>query len=186
MAVGATAGRGGGSDILSKRACCAVCTSAMSCLTCTRPLASSARFCRTAARPDNIGSSCCSRFEDDPAGARTACGLDAIGLLEDCQTKAAATPMQNVNGSTTTSNIRLSSNSLLIENHSFFWSPETFWSAETRLASTDGLVAPAENRDRAELSVELIGAFHLVTGLPKHLHHSGTRATPESCGQNWA
>src|SRR5215470_9282826 len=87
--------------------------------------------------------------------------MEAIRPLEDCKTKAAMTPTQNPNMSTIANNIRLSSNSFLIENHSFFRSPETFLSAETRLASSDGLVAPAKNRDRAELSVELIGVFHL-------------------------
>jgi hypothetical protein len=82
--------------------------------------------------------------------------------LKDCQPKAAATPIQNVNKSAIASNIRLSSNISLIDNRSFFWP------GETRLASSDGLVASAESRDR-EPSVELIGAFHLLAGVKNTL-----------------
>ena len=87
LAVGAAAGRGGGSDILSKRACCAVCTSAMSCLTCPRPLASSARLCRIAARPSDIASSFGSKFDDGATGAGAACEMDAIVSLAACRTQ---------------------------------------------------------------------------------------------------
>jgi len=69
--------------------------------------------------------------------------------------------MQNVIRNTIAREIRLSSNGPLIENHSFFGPVGTFGSAGTRVASTDDLVGPAENHDRVELSVELIGAFRL-------------------------
>jgi len=84
--------------------------------------------------------------------------------------------MQNMNKSALASNIRRSNNCPLIENQSFFWLAETFWSADIRLASTDGLAAPAENRDRAELSVEFMGALPLLAGQGK------TRPSP--CGQS--
>src|SRR5258708_19249688 len=81
--------------------------------------------------------------------------------LEDCQAKKAATPMQNVIRNTIAREVRLSSNGHLIENHSFFGSVGTFGSAGTRVASTDDLVASAQNHYRVKLSVDLIAAFRL-------------------------
>src|SRR5258708_37054241 len=162
LAVGAAAGRGGGSDILSKRACCAVCTSAMSCLTCPRPLASSARLCRTAARPSDIASSFGSKFDDGATGAGAACEMDAIVSLEDCQTEPAAMPMQNVIGNAIASKICLSRDGSIIRSRLFFRPVGTFGSAGTRVASTEDSFGSAENHDRVELlRVELIGAFRL-------------------------
>jgi hypothetical protein len=164
LVVPLAAGRAGSSEILSNRACSDVCRLAMSPLICPSPPASSPMLCRTAARPDDIASNCCSRVEERATGAGGFCGM-GVTSLENCQPKAAATPMQNANRSAIASNIRLSSNISLVENQTFFWP------AETRLVSSDGLVAPAENHDRAELSVEPIGAFRLLAGWQKHAHH---------------
>jgi hypothetical protein len=172
-------GRAGNSEILSNRACSDVCRLAMSRLICPNPSASSPMLCRTAARPDDIASNCSSRVEEGATGAGRVCGMGAT-CLEDCQPKAAATPMQNANRSAIASNIRLSSNTSLIENQT------PFWLAETRLASSDGLVTPAEIRDRVELNVELIGAFRLLAGWQKHGHHRVGRESRESCGQSLA
>jgi hypothetical protein len=45
LAGGAAAGRGGGSEILSKTACSVVCRVVMSCLICPSPLESSLTLC---------------------------------------------------------------------------------------------------------------------------------------------
>src|SRR5262249_12350531 len=121
-----------------------------------RLLASSARLCRAATRPSDIVSSCCSRFEDGAASAGAACGTEAIVSLEDCQAKAAATPIQNVIGNAIASEVRLSSDGHLIMNPSFFGAAKTFGSSRTSDASSDGLLCqwPTENHDRAELSTE--------------------------------
>jgi hypothetical protein len=169
LVVPVAAGRAGSCEILSNRACSDVCRSAMSRLICPSPPASSPMLCCTAARPEDIASNCCSRVAERATGAGRVCGRGAT-CLENCQPKAAAPPMQNANRSAIASNIRLSSNTSLIE------SQTPFWPAETRLASSDGLVAPAENRDRGELSVELIGAFRLLAGLAK------ARSSP--CGKS--
>src|SRR5258708_26374557 len=138
LVAGAAADRGGGSEILSKRACSPGFRSAMSCLTCPRPLASSARLCRTAARPSDIASSFGSRFEDGAPGAGSACGMGMIVSLEDCQTEPRAMPNQKLIGNALASNACLSSKRPVTRNRSFFESVETFASAGTSVASTGG------------------------------------------------
>src|SRR6266849_6174501 len=132
LGAGAAAGRGADSEILSKKACSAFCRSAMSCLTCPSPFASSARLCRTAARPSDIASSCCSRFEDGAAGAGADCEMDAVVTPEDCQIEPAAMPMQSVIGNAIASKVCLLSDGHVIGNRSLFVSGATFWSPGTR------------------------------------------------------
>jgi hypothetical protein len=143
LAGGSTAaGRGGGSEILSKRACAVVCRLVMSrficarplespstlcrtaarlddiassCCICARPLESPSTLCRTAARLDDIASSCCSREGERAVGAGAACGTETT-CLEDRQTKEAATPTLNMIRNAIASDIRLSSNDDLISN----------------------------------------------------------------------
>ena len=147
--VGACDGRGAdfGDGAVAGRGCSDVCKLVMSRLICPSPPASSSTLCRNAARPDDIASSCCPRFEDDAAGAGTACGIDVIVPLEDCQAKAVATPTQKVSRSAIAGKIGLSSISPLMRNQSFLLDNRA-----------------AKNRDRAELGVELMAASGLLAG----------------------
>src|SRR5258708_20907299 len=99
--------------------------------------------------------------------------MDAIVSLEDCQTEPAAMPMQNVIGNAIASKVCLLSNGSLIG------PVGTFGSTGTRVASTDDLFGSAENHDRVELSVELIGAFRLLADLTEYGHHHVTRQRRE-------
>ncbi len=108
--------------------------------------------------------------------------MDAVVTLEDCQIVPAAMPMQSVIGNAIASKVCLLSDGHVIGNRSLFVSGATFWSPGTRVASSDGLVGPAENQDPVELSVELIGAFRLLADLTEYGHRHVTRARREEIG----
>src|SRR5262249_17914276 len=98
-------------------------------------------------------------FEDGAVGAGAACGMDAVATLEDCQTEPAAMPMQSVIGNAIASKVRLLSDGHVIGNRSPSCRPQRSCRLESRVAPSHALVWRAENPDRVELSVELIGAF---------------------------
>jgi hypothetical protein len=152
---GAAAGRGGGSEILSKIACSVVCRLVMSRLICSRPLESSPTLWRTAARPDDVASSCSLRVGERATDVGALSGTEAA-----CQARAAATPQQNVIRSAITSEIRLSTDNNGTRSPSFFGSIAMFESSGTSVASSDGLVCQwrAENHDLLVLSTEFIVA----------------------------
>jgi hypothetical protein len=154
---GAAAGRGGGSEILSKIACSVVCRLVMSRLICSRPLESSSTLRRTAARPDDVASSCSLRVGERATDVGALSGTEAA-CLEDCQARAAATPQQNVIRSAITSEILTDDN--VTRSPLFFGSMATFESFGTSVASSDGLVCQwrAENHDLLVLSTEFIVA----------------------------
>jgi hypothetical protein len=176
---GAAAGRGGGSDILSKRARSVVCRLVMSRLICSRPAESSSTLWRTAARPDDVASNCSLRAGGRATGVAVLCGTEAAGL-EDCQVKAAATPPQNVIKNAIISEMRLSTDNNLIRSPLFSGPIAAFESSGTSVASSDGLVCQwrAENHDLLALSTEFICCLPFLADL--------TAIRPASCDQSKA
>src|SRR5262249_17775141 len=94
----------------------------------------------------------------------------------------AAMPMQSVIGNAIASKVCLLGDGHVIRNRSLFVSAATFWSPGTRVASSDALVGRAENHDPVELSVELIGAFHLFADSTAYGQRRVTRARREEIG----